>query len=417
MRIVVLGAGVVGVTTAYELSRNPANEVIVVDSADNAASEASAANAAMIAPGHAYAWASSKVPKILFKSLYRNDQAFRIRFRVDREFWRWTVKFLKQCNDRDAVRNSLRKHTLCLYSQQRLHQIVHENKFKFDRVSKGLLYLFRNSNTFHAGVEHSSLLSNNGQQMEQLTASEVIDHEPAFREAKGKIAGAIFCPTDETGNSKKFTQALADICQTRGVSFQFNTKAVKFIANQHRISEVVTTKGNLEADLFVVSLGAQTPLLLKPVGIDLPIYPVKGYSLTLPVNNKHTNLTVGTVDEDNLVAIAPIGENLRVTATAEFAGYDARHTPKDFKSMFRAVKDLLPNAADYSNPTYTTCFRPMTPQGTPYIGYSKFDNLFINSGQGHMGWTMACGSARIASDMIEERVPDIDQLPFDPRGY
>ena len=414
MRIAILGAGVIGVTTAYELSRNPDNEIVVVELNSEVASEASGVNAAMIAPGHSYAWASPKVPGILLKSIYRNDQAFRIRFRFDFQFWKWTALFLKQCNNADAVRNTLNKHSLCCYSQKRLGIVVQENALEYDRLTRGLLYLFRNSTTFQEGIEHAKLLANNGQELKTLKSDEVVDLEPAYSTSVSKIAGAVYSPSDETGNSQKFTQQLAKICQSRGVQFLLNTKIESLVAERNTVQCAKSSSGDIEADLFVASMGAHTPLLLTPVGIDLPIYPVKGYSVTLPVGDEHSPPAIGTVDEDNLVAFSPIGNAIRATATAEFAGYNLAHKPKDFKPMLGAVKDLLPNAADYAKPIYGTCFRPMTPQGTPYIGFARYDNLFVNSGQGHMGWTMACGSAKIAADLILGRKPEIDASSFHP---
>ena len=414
MRIAILGAGVIGVTTAYELSRNPDYEIIVVELNSEVASEASGVNASMIAPGHSYAWASPKVPGILLKSIYRNDQAFRIRFRFDFQFWKWTALFLKQCNNADAVRNTLNKHSLCCYSQKRLGIVVQENALEYDRLTRGLLYLFRNSTTFQKGIEHAKLLADNGQELKTLKSDEVVDLEPAYSTSVSKIAGAVYSPSDETGNSQKFTQQLAKICQSRGVQFLLNTKIESLVAERNTVQCANSSIGDIEADLFVVSMGAHTPLLLTPVGIDLPIYPVKGYSVTLPVGGEHSPPAIGTVDEDNLVAFSPIGNAIRATATAEFAGYNLAHKPKDFKPMISAIKDLLPNAADYEKPIYRTCFRPMTPQGTPYIGFARYDNLFINSGQGHMGWTMACGSAKIAADLILGRRPEIDVSSFNP---
>ena len=414
MRIAILGAGVIGVTTAYELSRNPDNEIVVVELNSEVASEASGVNASMIAPGHSYAWASPKVPGILLKSIYRNDQAFRIRFRFDFQFWKWTALFLKQCNNADAVRNTLSKHSLCCYSQKRLGIVVQESVLEYDRLTRGLLYLFRNSTTFQKGIEHAKLLADNGQELNTLNSDEVIDLEPAYTTSVSKIAGAVYSPSDETGNSQKFTQQLAKICQSRGVQFLLNTKIESLVAERNTVRCAKSSSGDIEADLFVVSMGAHTPLLLTPVGIDLPIYPVKGYSVTLPVGDEHSPPAIGTVDEDNLVAFSPIGNAIRATATAEFAGYNLAHKPKDFKPMLSAVKDLLPNAADYAKPIYRTCFRPMTPQGTPYIGFARYDNLFVNSGQGHMGWTMACGSAKIAADLIFGRKPEIDASSFHP---
>ena len=414
MRVVILGAGVIGVTTAYELSRNKDHQITVIDTNPEVASEASGVNAAMIAPGHAYAWASPKVPGILLKSIYRNDQAFRIRFRFDLNFWKWTALFLKQCNNEDAIRNTVRKHSLCAYSQKRLGIIVDENQLEYERITKGLLYVFRNQKSFQAGIEHSKLLEDNGQTLNVLNVDELIALESAFRHSRDKLAGAVYSPSDETGNSQLFSRQLAEVCQSRGVEFVLNTKVESLKAGKDKVDCVKTSNGDFEADLFIVSLGAYSPTVLQPIGVNLPIYPVKGYSLTLPSTPDHDHLSIGTVDEDNLVACSPIGNSVRVTATAEFAGFNLAHKPKDFKPMMSAVRDLFPTIADYESPTYRACFRPMTPQGTPYIGFSRYQNLFVNSGQGHMGWTMSCGSARIAADLIEGRTPEIDVQSFQP---
>lgn len=412
MKIIILGAGLIGVTTAYELSRSGNHQVTVVDSASAVATEASAVNASMIAPGHSYAWASPKVPGILLKSFYRNDQAFRIRLRFDLQFWRWTALFLKQCNDSDADRNTIRKHGLCTYSQKRLGILVKENGIEYDRIQRGLLYLYRDAALFQKGAAHSRILSDRGHQTEIMTADKVVEIEPAYEKERSKIAGALYCPTDETGNSQKFTNSLAASCAEKEVQFKFETKVKSLVSERGRIRCVNTSKGDLEADLYVVSLGAYTPLILKTVGINVPIYPVKGYSLTLPIRSDDQPPTIGTIDEDNLVAFSRIGDSFRATATAEFAGYDLSHKPKDFKTMVNAVQGLVPNAADYGSPNYKTCLRPMTPQGSPYIGFSSIENLFVNSGQGHMGWTMACGSAKIATDLIEGVEPEIDVQGF-----
>ena len=413
MRIIILGAGLVGVTTAYELSRSGEHDITVIDAADDVATEASGINAAMIAPGHAYAWASPKVPAILFKSFFLNNQAFRIKPQFDKQFWKWIALFLKQCNDSDAIRNTINKHNLCSYSQHRLGVIVEENQIEYDRIEKGLLYLYRNSNTFKKGVEHTNILQDNGQQLTTLNPDEVVKLEPGYKDASDKIAGAIYSPTDETGNSQIFSIKLKEICESRGVKFVFNTRIRKLESSKSRVQNISTTQSNFEGDLFIMCLGANSPLLLRSIGIDVPIYPIKGYSITFPMHEGGARLSIGTVDEDNLMACSPIGNELRATATAEFCGYNSTHRPKDFNRMIRDLSSLLPNAANYQNPKYGACLRPMTPQGTPYIGFShRHDNLFVNSGHGHMGWTMSCGSAKIAADLILGRQPDIDTECF-----
>jgi len=412
MRIIILGAGVIGVTCAYELAQAGMHDITVIDAGANVATEASAANASMIASGHAYAWASPKVPKILLKSLYRNDQAFRIRLRLDRQFWQWTALFLQQCNNADAEGNTICKHMLCQYSQQRLASIAQDGLIEFDQIQRGLLYLFRDANSFQKGVLRSKILSERGQETQVLRASEIVDLEPAYWDERSNLAGGIYCPTDETGSAQKFTQSLARICVKKKVSFLFNTQVNSLVAGTGKIECLRTSKGDLQADLFIVSLGAQTPLILKSVNINLPIYPVKGYSLTYPIRSEDRPPTIGTIDEDNLVAMSRIGNAFRATSTAEFCGYDLGYQPKDFKPMIRALKNLVPNAANYDQPTYRACLRPMTPQGTPYIGFSRYENLFVNSGHGHLGWTMACGSAKITADLIAGVTPEIDVQRF-----
>ncbi len=412
MRIVILGAGLIGVTTAYELSRSGEHDITVIDAGIDVATQASAVNASMIAPGHAFAWASPKVPGILLKSLYRNDQAFRIRLRMDRQFWKWTALFLKQCNNKDAHRNTVLKHGLCRYSQERLSKLVDENSIHYDQIQRGLIHLFRKPETLEKGIARSKILSDRGQHTEILSVDELVDLEPAYSNQRSKIAGAVYCPTDETGNSQKFTESLAMTCRARNVKFKFNTRISALAAQYNTIQCAQSSDGPLEADLFVVSLGAHTAQVLQSVGVDLPIYPVKGYSLTYPVRSEDQPPAIGTIDEDNLVAFARIGNLFRATATAEFAGFNLDHKPKDFQAMVRALRSLLPDGAHYDMPTYRTCLRPMTPQGSPYIGFSKYKNLFVNSGQGHMGWTMACGSAKLAADLIEGVEPEIDAQGF-----
>jgi len=403
-----------GVTTAYELARGGSHAITVFDAANDVATEASGVNAAMIAPGHSYAWASPKVPGILLKSIYRNDQAFRIRLRLDWDLWKWTALFLKQCNNVDAIRNTIHKHNLCKYSQKRLRLITAENHFRYDQQRRGLLFIYRTDATLAKGIEHSHLLADNGHHFTTLSPDEVVDLEPVYRHSVSKFAGALYAPDDETGDSRKFTKQLAKRCKELGVQFKLQTKVVSLKGNSGRIECADTGSERIEADLYIAALGAHTAKVLRTAAVNLPIYPVKGYSLSMPANDNTEPLLVGAVDEDRLVAYSPVGSGIRGTATAEFSGYDLSHRPRDFRPMTLAMKDLLPKAADYEKPTYRTCLRPMTPHGVPYIGFTYYENLFVNAGQGHMGWTMACGSAKIAADLIAGVQPQIDAAPFCP---
>lgn len=407
MNVLVLGAGVIGVATAYELIRD-GHEVTVIDRNDGPAQETSFANAGLIAPGHAFAWASPKVPAILLKSLFRNDQAFRLRLKADLEFWKWTARFIGQCTHARAHENSLRKHRLCTYSQQRLHEVVASSGVEYDQITDGLLYLYRSQQTLDRGVEHMQLLVEDGQHHEVLNRNQVAILDPAYTASKDRIAGAVYCPTDESGDSHLFTINLARVCAEQGVNFQYDTTIGGLDTGGNTIRCVRTDRGEFNADIIVLALGPYSAPLVRPLGINLPIYPVKGYSVTMPSDERHTAPRLGAVDEDNLVAYARLGQRLRVTATAEFAGYDTTHRPRNFTTMLNAVRNLLPEGGDYDTLDYSSCLRPMTPHGTPFFGSTQYGNLFINTGQGHMGWTMACGSARITADLIAGHDPGID---------
>jgi D-amino-acid dehydrogenase len=407
MRVLVLGAGVVGVTTAYELARD-GHDVVVVDREPEAANFTSFANAGMVACGHAFAWASPKAPGILWKSLFRDDQPLKLRPRLDPRMWAWSLAFLRQCTASSARTNTLRKHNLCKYSQARLQQVVQATGVQYDATREGLLFLYRSEQTLARGIENMRILADNGQEMEIVDRDRMTAVEPALAPVREEFAGGVYCPTDETGDARVFSQALARKCTEEGVEFRFGTEVKSLDANGERIGGVTTSAGRLEAEAVVLSLGVYSPHLVRPLGIKLPIYPVKGYSVTFPLVEGATPPRLGGVDEDNLVAFAPMGSRLRVTSTAEFTGYDTSHRPSDFKKMLSVVGRLFPGAADFSRATYWAGLRPMTPEGWPRFGPTRYRNLFVNTGQGHMGWTMACGSARITADLIAGRKPEID---------
>lgn len=406
MRVIVMGSGVVGVTTAYCLLKD-GHEVTVVERHDGAADETSFANAGLVAPGHAYTWASPKAPKILLKSLWRNDQALRFRLRLDPALWSWSLKFLGNCRSERVAVNTARKVRLSLYSQDMLHAVVEDTGVAFDGAKGGLLYLYRSPAAFDAGVAKMRILTDNGLPLEVVDRDRAAAIDPALLPTRHRIAGGIYAPSDESGDARLFTRNLADWCAERGVRFLYGTtiRGVETAAGE--VTGLVTDKGTLTADAYVLALGCQSAALAKPLGLSLPIYPIKGYSVTVPVAGRNSTPRIGGVDEENLVAYAPMGDRLRITATADFAGYDKRHSPADFQAMLAAAQDLFPDAADYSRPSYWAGLRPMTPEGTPIFGRGRQRNLFLNTGHGHMGWTMSCGSARITADLIAGRTPAI----------
>jgi D-amino-acid dehydrogenase len=408
VKVLVLGGGVIGITSAYHLARD-GHEVTVVDRQSLAASETSYANAGLVAPGHAYAWASPKAPKILMKSLFMPDQALRLKLSADPRMWSWFWLFLMECTAERARINTIRKLGLCLYSLQALDDVVRDTGVQYDGLRGGNLYLYRSEASFAAGVDHTGILREHGLEMQVVERDALTGIEPALEPVKDKIAGAVYSPTDQSGDARMFTRSLAAHCKDKmGVELAFETTIRGVDTDGDRITGVVTGNGRLEADTYVMALGCDSAMVGRTIGLRLPIYPVKGYSVTVPIRASNAVPCMGGVDEDNLVAYCPMGERLRLTSTAEFSGYDRSHRPEDFRAMLRSARELFPSAGDYDAPDYWAGLRPMTPQGTPFLGKARYRNLFLNTGHGHIGWTMSCGSARVTADLVAGRKPDID---------
>jgi len=407
MRLVILGGGVIGVTTAYYLARD-GHEVTVVDRHRTVGRETSFANAGLIAPGHAYAWASPRAPKILLQSLYRGDTALRFRLKADPRMWAWSLRFLANCTAARNRTNTLRKLALCRYSQQALVALREETGIRYDETTRGCLYLYRDPAHFEAGLRNAAMLRDSGLALEAIEPGRCVEIEPALAPAKDKLSGAIFAPTDESGDARLFTERLARLCEDLGVAFEMGAAITRLDAAGDRIERVVTDRGDVVGDAYVLALGSDSPLLVRPLGIGLPVYPIKGYSVTVPILDPDAAPAIGGVDEGHLVAFARMGDRLRLTATAEFAGYDRSYEPRHFAGMLRVARELFPRGGAYDKPTYWACLRPMTPDGPPVLGRARHSNLWFNTGHGHMGWTMACGSGRITADLIAGRKPEID---------
>jgi D-amino-acid dehydrogenase len=406
MRVLVLGAGIAGVTTAYELAR-AGHEVTVVDREAEPAAFTSYANAGLFAPGHSYAWSSPAAPGILLKSLWRNDQALRFRPNLDPAFWSWMWQFWTQCTAERAARNTTRKVRLCTYSQSVFHETVEATGVEYDGRKGGILYFYRDPKMFAAAAAKSKILSDNGCQIEELDRDGVVAVDPALAGVRDQIAGALYARSDESGDCRMFARGLAAWLEGKGVSFKFGSSVTGFEVSGDRIEAVLTDQGRVTADAYVLCLGVYSPHVARQLGAKLPIYPVKGYSVTLPVSADHKPPAIGGVDEESLVAYCPMGDRLRVTATAEFSGYGCDYRPRDFRHMMQVIRALFPDGADYERPDYWAGLRPMTPTGAPILGQGRHGNLWYNTGLGHMGWTMSHGAARITADLIAGRKPAI----------
>jgi len=408
VKTLVLGGGVVGVTTAYYLA-TAGHEVTVVEEKDALGLEATAANAGIIAPGHSFAWASPRAPRMLWQSLRGAETAIRVRLAPDLRLYTWGLRFLRECTAERARRNTLVKLRLCQYSQSVMNELVRAERLEYHAVTKGALYLYRNAAELEAGTKKMALLAEHGQKQEILGAREVAKLDPVFEPVADKFAGAIRDLGDSSGDGHVFVENLARVCRERlGVVVKLGARVTGLEADGDRIGAALTSQGRLTADNYVLALGVGSPIVARTAGVRLPIYPAKGYSSTFPLKSGGLAPTIPGVDEQWLVGWSRLGDRLRLTSTAEFAGYDWGWMPRDFNNILRLARDLFPDAAHYDRGQYRACLRPMTPDGPPILGLGRHRNLFLNCGHGHMGWTMACGTARIVADLMTGRMPELD---------
>jgi D-amino-acid dehydrogenase len=408
MKTLVLGGGVVGVTTAYFLAK-AGHEVTILEEKDALGLEASSGNAGIIAPGHSFAWASPRAPRMLWDSLRGGETAIRIRPTTDLRLYTWGLRFLRECTADRARRNTLIKLRLCQYSQSVMNDLVRAEQIEYHAITRGALYLYRDGAELEAGVKKMALLAEHGQKQEILDARGVAQLDPVFEPVQAKIAGGIRDVGDSSGDSRVFVENLARVCREKlGVVVKLGTRVTALQAGGDRIDAALTNAGVLTADNYVLALGVGAPGVARTVGVGLPVYPAKGYSSTFPLKPGGRAPMVPGVDEKWLVGWSRLGDRLRLTSTAEFAGYDWGWTPRDFNNILKLARDLFPDAADYDRGEYRACLRPMTPDGPPILGLGRHRNLFFNSGHGHMGWTMACGTARIVADLMMGRMPALD---------
>lgn len=411
MKVLVLGAGVIGVTTAYYLAKS-GHEVTVVDRQSAIGLETSFANAGEISPGYASPWAGPGVPLKAIKWLLMEHGPLVIRPRWDPAMWRWMLQLLHNCNREKYRINKSRMVRLAEYSRDCLLELRNETGIKYDERSQGTLQLFRKPQQIESAAADIAVLKEFGVPFELLDTDGCIAAEPALAIVRDKIAGGLRLPGDETGDCHMFTERLAQLCETLGVRFLFNVAIEKLAVATDSLSHVVTSAGPLSADATIVACGSYSPLLLRSVGISLPVYPVKGYSITLPITDPDAAPQSTIMDETYKIAITRLGDRIRVGGTAELSGFDLRLDPERRRTLAHTVSDLFPRAGDLSRSTFWTGLRPMTPDGTPIIGRTTIRNLFLNTGHGTLGWTMACGAGRFMSDLLGGKSPTIEPADY-----
>jgi len=407
VKVLILGSGVIGVTSAYYLAR-AGHEVTVVDRQPEPALETSFANAGEVSPGYSSPWAGPGVPVKAVKWLLMKHGPLVIRPKLDPVMWGWLAKMLRNCTSARYAVNKSRMIPIAEYSRDSLRDLRRDIGIQYDERSQGTLQLFRYQAQLDGTGEDIAVLKQYGVPYETLSREGCIAVEPALAGVKEKFVGGLRLPQDETGDCHMFTQALARHAEALGVRFMFNTAINRIVTEGVRVSGVATSAGMLQADAYVLALGSYSSRLAAPLGISLPVYPVKGYSITVPIKDASGAPESTVMDESYKVAITRLGNRIRVGGTAEISGFSTRLYDARRATLDHSLTDLFPRGGDLSKATFWSGLRPMTPDGPPVIGPTPYANLHLNTGHGTLGWTMSCGSARVLADMLSGKKPDID---------
>lgn len=409
MRVAVLGAGVVGVAGAWYLSR-AGHEVTLVDRQPEPGRETSFANGGQISAGHAEPWAKpSVIPKVL-RWLGREDAPLLFRPRADLQQWLWGLRFARECLPGRFERNTRRLAGLARYSRECLRALRAETGIEYHHLAKGILHFCTDERDFQALAAHAGHMRALGIERQVKSAAECLALEPALRDAQLPVTGGVYTPEDESGDAHEFTLRLARLAEARGVRFELGRSIEALEAQGDRVAAVRTSGGRLEADAFVVSLGSYSPLLLRPLGVRIPVYPLKGYSITLQLSPESARAapTVSLTDEAHKLVLSRLGNRLRCAGTAELTGYDVSVNRARCEAIVRRVRALFPALRSAGEPEYWAGLRPATPDNVPLIGRTRLANLYLNTGHGTLGWTLAAGSGRALADLVSGRRPDVD---------
>ncbi|MBR0903738.1 D-amino acid dehydrogenase [Bradyrhizobium liaoningense] len=407
MKVLILGSGVIGVTSAYYLAR-AGHEVTVVDRQPEPALETSFANAGEVSPGYSSPWAGPGVPVKAVKWLLMKHGPLVVRPKLDPVMWVWLLKMLRNCTSARYAVNKSRMIPIAEYSRDSLRDLRRDIGIQYDERAQGTLQLFRHQAQLDGTAEDIAVLKQYGVPFEVLSREGCIAVEPALSGVKEKFVGGLRLPQDETGDCHMFTQALAKHAEALGVRFMFNTGIDRIVTDGARVSGVATSAGLLQADAYVLALGSWSSRLVAPLGISLPVYPVKGYSITVPIKDASGAPESTVMDESYKVAITRLGNRIRVGGTAEISGYSDKLYDARRATLDHSLTDLFPRGGDLAKATFWSGLRPMTPDGPPVIGPTQYANLHLNTGHGTLGWTMSCGSGRVLADMLSGRKPDID---------
>ncbi|OYT97991.1 MAG: amino acid dehydrogenase [Burkholderiales bacterium PBB1] len=417
MKVIVMGAGIIGISTAWHLL-GEGHEVTVVDRQPDAALETSFANGAQISVSFCEPWADARAPFKVAKWLLRDDAPLLFRPKLDPHQWRWGLSFLAQCNTPAFERNVGQLVALGRYSQATLKSVVAQTGIEYHRLERGILHFFSTQQDFDAGAAAAAVMRRHGVDRRVLSRDEVLAVEPALVSFGPRLAGGTYTPSDESGDARVFTQQLARRCAERGATFLYGHDivglqkaggAVESLRVREQATGQITT---LRADAYVAAMGSHTAPLLRPLGLCLNIYPAKGYSATLKLKHPDRASTVSLLDDGRKIAISRLGDEVRIAGTAEMAGYDTSITSATSRvrceALVKRYEELFPGVADTTQPNFWAGLRPSTPDNIPIIGRSPIDRLWINAGHGTLGWTHGAGSGRALAELISGKQPAVD---------
>ncbi len=412
MHIIVLGAGVTGITSAWYL-RQAGHEVTVIDRQPAAGLETSFANGGQVSVSHAEPWANPGAPAKVLKWLMKEDAPLLFRLRADPAQWRWGLAFLRECTPGRTARNIRSMVSLGLYSRAKLRELRAATGLQYEQRSQGILHFYTSEAEYAAAQEPARQMREQGCELDMKTPDECVAIEPALAQCRAKIVGGSMTPSDESGDAHRFTQELAQRCAEAGVQFRYETRILGCEREGDAVSQLITADAagrvqRLRADAYVLCMGSFSRGFARELGIDLNIYPAKGYSVTLPVIAPEHSYQVSLTDDEYKLVFSRLGDRLRIAGTAELNGYDTTLNLARCEAIVRRTRELFPQMSDGRGAQFWTGLRPATPSNVPYIGRSRLRNLFLNTGHGTLGWTHGCGSGAAVADIVSGRQPELD---------
>ena len=416
MHVVVLGAGVTGVTAAWYLSK-AGHDVTVLERQPTAGMETSFANGGQISVSHAEPWANPHAPLQIVKWLAREDAPLLFRLRADWRQWLWGLAFLRECTPARTRHNIAQLVNLGLHSRAALQKLRADTGLEYDQVTRGILHFYTSEKEWEHAQQAAAVMREYGCELEMVDAAACVAIEPALESAQHQITGASMTRSDESGDAHKFTQGLARLCIEAGVQFRYGVTIEALsvsgagAARRMEGARIRNETGAVEtvnADACVLCLGSYSPLLARPLGLSLNIYPAKGYSVTMPVADAARAPTVSLTDDEYKLVFSRLGDRLRVAGTAELNGYNTELNVVRCNAILQRAQALFPDAGDASRAQFWTGLRPATPSNVPYIGTSRIAKLYLNTGHGTLGWTHACGSGQAIADIVSGREPEVD---------